>query len=272
MSWDMVAARLVLELREVLVRHDENAKARLLMDQCVPYVAEGRRDIEQARRDQDEMTEHLYSDAAMEAYYANNVYDKPYEEQYGLADASDALIAIPRFGVLAERLSDHAKVMDLACNDGILAAALVKMKPDITVDGIDLSPTCIARARNRQLPGRFEMGDACSLSSVASSFWEFRNSYTDVVAFELIEHVADPQTLLAAAQSWCQPGGRVWVSTPNGAMEQGNLPKWDRVEPKGHVRAYTPHSFNAELELAGLSLVEMLMTSDNVLIAQTTSS
>ncbi len=52
------AVRHILALREILVRHDENYKARLLMDHCAPYFIWDRPEVAAARLDQREMTLH----------------------------------------------------------------------------------------------------------------------------------------------------------------------------------------------------------------------
>ena len=56
--------------------------------------------------------------------------------------------------------------------------------------------------------------------------------------------------MLAAARAVTKPGGLMLFSTPNGAIEQGWLPDWDKVEYKGHVRAPTLADFKAWLEYA----------------------
>lgn len=74
------AEELVLQLREVLVRHDENWKATKLME-CVPYFAWDRPAIAQARLDQREMTLHAVDPGVYGAYYRDNPNEAPFERQ-----------------------------------------------------------------------------------------------------------------------------------------------------------------------------------------------
>lgn len=264
-AWELEAARAVLTLREILVRHDENAKAVTLMGQCVPYIIEHRRDIQQAAIDQKAMVEHLFDPEAMLAYYTANAHDRAYEEQYGLKRSSDVFAVAPRFQLLRMALADlpGRRILDLACNDGILAAAFREIGSEVLVDGIDLGEACIQRANHRNLPGKFVQGDIMDAATLLTP-----TGYTDVVAFEVIEHVADPYALMAVAASMCAPGGSVWVSTPLGAVERGELPRWDHVEPKGHVRSYTPQTFYDVLSTVGVVEKITTTTPDHVMVAR----
>ena len=74
------AVKAVLGLREILVRFDENAKARALMD-CVPYIAETSPLVAQARWDQREMTLHATDPEVYRSYYRENPNEAPFERQ-----------------------------------------------------------------------------------------------------------------------------------------------------------------------------------------------
>lgn len=67
--------------------------------------------------------------------------------------------------------------------------------------------------------------------------------YDAVVAFELIEHVADPLPLLAFLERVCKPAGRVYVSTPDGTFGNGKNPN--------HLRVYTASQFSDLLRRRG---------------------
>lgn len=129
------------------------------------------------------------------------------------------------------------RLLDLGCNDGFVLANLCSSSAVYDrLDGIDLHPGNVALARERQghlgWQGEIVCGD---VHDAADHFKP--GSYDAVVAFELIEHVLDPSALLVVMRTMVAPGGRLLVSTPDGAVEQGNLPGWHVVERKGHVRA-----------------------------------
>jgi 2-polyprenyl-3-methyl-5-hydroxy-6-metoxy-1,4-benzoquinol methylase len=244
----MRAEQLVLELRELLVRFDENLKAHTLLQGCVPYFLDDASHpaIARARADQAAMVDHITNPAAYAPYYRENHHEKPFEIQYGIS-AEDAHNHLHRVRYLRswlqtstpEKPGPTRQLLDCACNDGWMAKNLEGL---VRYTGIDLNPHCIVRAKGRKVAGaKFWVGFA-ELAGVR----QVKDGYDVVVAFELIEHVKDPDAVLAAMVWVCKPGGSLFVSTPLGACTGGDLPNWWFVEPKGHVRAYTPNTF-AEL-------------------------
>jgi 2-polyprenyl-3-methyl-5-hydroxy-6-metoxy-1,4-benzoquinol methylase len=252
------------------------------MQHCVPYVCAERRDVQQAREDQRLMVLHAIDTAAGKDYYDNNPGDRPFEEQYGLQSAGEIFQGIPRFAAALRALMsikgvEKPRVLDLACNDGILAQALSEVGSGFEYTGIDLSQACIDRARARGL-GRAEFAcgsildlgrtpERLSSATVATE----PASYQLVVMFEVLEHVLEPERFLNNAYSMVAPGGSLMVSTPLGAVERGELPHWDRVEPKGHIWAFTDKEFTNMLEaLDGAQGVQVVLGGDGVMIGTVT--
>lgn len=159
-----------------------------------------------------------------------------------------------------------AHVLDLACNDGAFAANLALAGH--SVDGIDLNSDCIQRANARK--GRADcaaMGEFVCDDILNASEHFVPQGFDAVVAFEVVEHVADPEALLVVMVQMCKPTGCLYVSTPNGTDHNGDLPGWDFVEPKGHVRVYTPESFLALLSRYG-TVERMEQGPDRVMVAE----
>jgi 2-polyprenyl-3-methyl-5-hydroxy-6-metoxy-1,4-benzoquinol methylase len=290
--YEQDVTRRILALREDLVRHDENEKAMILMKHCVPYFLQAHPEILAARERQRQMCLHLMDSEAYAAYYATNVHERPFEEQYLGATVDNAHLPFHRVGFLRDRLFDHhaeaiaagapPRVLDVSCNDGWMAANLALA--GITCDGIDLNPDCIQRAMARRersdrelanggagvLMGAFMEADFIEIAHVARLQGELAFShaqYQAVVCFETIEHVADPDAAVRALLWYCLPGYRLYVSTPNGTDHNGDLPGWDHVEPKGHVRVYTPESFHALLSRYG-TVERMEQGPDRVMVAE----
>lgn len=244
---EMRAQQLVLELREILVRFDENLAAHTLMQECVPYFLDDAHhpQIAQARADQAAMVDHIVGDSYAH-YYETNHHERPFEEQYQCSpeEAHDRLhrVRFLRRWLEANRPVDHAhhRLLDLACNDGWMAVNLGAL---VQYTGLDLNPHCIERAKGRYVTGaKFQVGFAERAKELTRPFL-----FDVVVAYELVEHVKDPAKLLDVMAACCRPGGSLFVSTPLGAGTGGDLPDWWFVEPKGHVRAYTPNTFAALL-------------------------
>lgn len=119
------------------------------------------------------------------------------------------------------------KILDLGAHDGFVTTWLARQALaegiDVHVDGIELNPDAVEIA-NRRLhddgtPGQYKVGmaeDANRMFAVAD--------YDAVVAYELIEHVPDMGYFLGGVEAMVKPGGRVYISTPDGTFGSGNNP------------------------------------------------
>lgn len=245
-----------LKLREILVRHDENAKAQRLME-CAPYFVWTDPGIWQARLDQREMTLHAFEPEVYGSYYRENPNEAPFEHT-GIP-VEEAHECFHRVQFLRDGLDKQAKalgrpaadlrILDLSMNDGWMLANLAAggygSKGELS--GMDLNRDAVVRAE-----GRLEDLDAggdvicADLHTAADHFPA--GGFDAVVCFETLEHVPDPAATLDVMCRMVKSGGQIYVSTPQGAYEGGNVPDWARVESKGHLRAMTPS------EVSGLLL------------------
>ena len=263
--------RHVLALRECLVRHDENLKAWQLL-QAAPYFVVGHPEFEEACRDQFEMVRHILEPDTYGDYYGENPHERPFEEQYGIQpeDAHEHLYRVQFLRDGLRRQEDleaglPLRVIDLSANDGWMAVNLAGAglaKPPL-VACVDLHPGNVAIARRRAKT-------CASIDSVLRSDLHHIADgprYDAVVCFETLEHVVDPRGTLQVMVDLCAPGGRLYVSTPHEAIEQGNVPNWAHVEPKGHVRVFTSDTLGALLGEFG-ELGRFELGPDRVMVAE----
>jgi 2-polyprenyl-3-methyl-5-hydroxy-6-metoxy-1,4-benzoquinol methylase len=77
--------------------------------------------------------------------------------------------------------------------------------------------------------------------------------------WHVLEHSAQPLTLLRAAAAQVRPGGLVFVEVPNIASPAAQRlgPRWWNFEPGYHVVHFTPRSLRASLERAGLEVLSI---------------
>jgi len=103
------------------------------------------------------------------------------------------------------------EVLDVGCGGGILSEAMARL--GATVTGIDLSekPLKVAELHS------FESGLAISYQKIsAEELSTTRTAAYDVVTcMELLEHVPDPASTVAACARLAKPGGHVFFSTIN---------------------------------------------------------
>lgn len=133
---------------------------------------------------------------------------------------------------IADRVAGR-RVIDMACGEGYGTAVLARTAAHVT--GVDANPEAFAHAKAKYASEKI----AIVRDLIESHRPEQK---VDAVTFlQTIEHVQDPTAVLRHFASLLNPGGMVFVSTPNlltlapeGAEKSDN--PW-------HVKEYRPHEF-----------------------------
>jgi SAM-dependent methyltransferase len=186
------------------------------------------------------------------------------------------------------RLSEGARVLDLACGHGRIALGLARR--GFRVTGLDLSPRSLELAREaaaaegvdaewvladmREIPAGLEFDAVVSLFTAFGYFDDDENQRVlDGVAralasdgMFLIDHVnllgLGPRFL---ERTWNERGGVVNLIEHDFDFRRGtNQARWTFVRPDGarselafSIRVYAPHELVAMVERAGLEVVEI---------------
>ena len=103
------------------------------------------------------------------------------------------------------------RVLDVGCGGGILAEALAQA--GATVTGIDLAEKSLAVARMHALEQGLSIDYRCVPVEVLAA--EQGGAYDVVVCMEMLEHVPDPDSVIAACAQLSRSGGHVFFSTIN---------------------------------------------------------
>jgi len=154
-----------------------------------------------------------------------------------------------------------ATVADVGCGGGLLAESLARQGAQVTA--VDLSPTMIEvatlHAAGSQLPIDYRLQSAAALADEASG------QFAVVCCMELIEHVPDPEALIATLARLLRPGGSLFIATINrtpraflGAIVAAEYLL--RLVPRGtheYARLVRPAELARAARAAGLQLREI---------------
>lgn len=134
-----------------------------------------------------------------------------------------------------------ARVLDIGSGTGDLAAEIRDAFPAAELLGLDVSAAAVEHAARKVPQATFLQHD---LVSDFEADPMLRGWATHAVCSEVLEHVEDPEALLANARWYLAPGCRLIVTVPGGPLSA-----FDRHI--GHRQHFTAQSMRALLEEAG---------------------
>jgi 2-polyprenyl-6-hydroxyphenyl methylase/3-demethylubiquinone-9 3-methyltransferase len=117
-----------------------------------------------------------------------------------------------RLDYVRERTSLRgARLLDVGCGGGLLSEAMAREGALVTA--LDLSPELVEIAKLHLLESGLKVD--YRLQSVESLASEAPASFDAITCMEMLEHVPDPGSVLAACATLLKPGGRLFASTLN---------------------------------------------------------
>jgi 2-polyprenyl-6-hydroxyphenyl methylase/3-demethylubiquinone-9 3-methyltransferase len=105
----------------------------------------------------------------------------------------------------------NAKVIDVGCGGGILAESLAKCGAQVT--GIDLAPQSIETAKLHLYESSLNINYKCI--DIADMAEKYPHSFDMVSCMEMLEHVQDPEIIIANCAKLLKPNGVAFFSTLN---------------------------------------------------------
>jgi SAM-dependent methyltransferase len=138
------------------------------------------------------------------------------------------------------------RYLDIGSGQGDLAVDVADCWPDAEIAGIELSHRGVWIAGRKVPRGRFRQFD---LLSGEAPHPGFKRWATHATCSEVLEHVDEPDALLASARRWLAPGAMLVVTVPGGPMSA-----FDRHV--GHRRHYATEDLSSLLEANGFEVLE----------------
>lgn len=153
------------------------------------------------------------------------------------------------------------KVADIGCGGGILSEALAKAGASVTA--IDMSEKALQVARMHAIENGLEID--YQLASAEELAEKKAGEFPLVCCMELLEHVPNPESLLASLAGLLQPGGTLVLSTLNRTAKSFLLGVVAaeyllQLLPKGthqYERFIRPSELAAMLRQAGLEVIDI---------------
>ena len=104
-----------------------------------------------------------------------------------------------------------AALLDVGCGGGLLAESLAREGARVT--GIDLSPGMIEVARLHAAEGSLAIDYRCAAAEELAA--RAPEAFQVLTCMEMLEHVPQPQAMVATLSRMLAPGGALFVSTLN---------------------------------------------------------
>jgi 2-polyprenyl-6-hydroxyphenyl methylase/3-demethylubiquinone-9 3-methyltransferase len=153
------------------------------------------------------------------------------------------------------------KLLDVGCGGGILTEAMAQRGANAT--GIDMGEAPLAVARLHLLESGLDI-DYRQITTEALAQQQ-PATFDVVTCLEMLEHVPDPASVVAACARLCKPGGHVFFSTINRnpkayALAIVGAEYLLRLLPRGthdYAKFIKPSELSRWLRAAGLDLQEM---------------
>lgn len=179
-------------------------------------------------------------------------YDDHFFQPLSDDDAINAHRVIPRvgWGLDIAKEIQPTFILDLGCLDGSNLLTLLNNLPtgaqgtgvDLSKDGIEIASK---RASLHGIPATFVKG------SIEDYLKKAKDHSVDMVClYEVIEHVLDPDWVVAEIKRVLKPGGTLLVSTPD--FEAPTFGKTD-TQNKCHIRLYTTADADYESTFIGIN-------------------
>ena len=158
------------------------------------------------------------------ADYWNKVYGQEWES--GRASAEDYSRDYgPIHDAIVELIPDGTEVLDIACGPGLLCRKIKQRLPLTRVTGVDFAQYVLAKNQERDRA----LGIVYQCLDIRTALRSLGKQFDVVCMCEILEHLEEPEAVLADAFALLKTGGRFILTCPHndGIPDPEHLRLWD---------------------------------------------
>ena len=139
------------------------------------------------------------------------------------------------------------RFLDIGCNTGFGVEAARRL--GCSASGVDVSGEAIEIAQRLYPQNRFVAG-------TAQSFAAHGEAFDAILCREVIEHMPEVHSFMAALRSLLKVGGVLWLTTPDAGHFRvpKDFPEWKEVIPPEHISFYNIVSLRRLLRGYGMEI------------------
>jgi cyclopropane fatty-acyl-phospholipid synthase-like methyltransferase len=181
--------------------------------------------------------------------YADDEYSSGVYREYAKSRDLKIATARPRLAAIRQRTQGR-RLLDVGCATGFFMEAAADEGFDVR--GVEFSTVAISLARP-DIRERIVRGDVNELLSREPEKFDV------VTAFDIIEHVQNPENFLQQLREILKPGGILAISSPDTGHALRYLmgSKWPMLQPMQHTVLFSRRSISDLLKRCGFQDVQV---------------
>jgi 2-polyprenyl-3-methyl-5-hydroxy-6-metoxy-1,4-benzoquinol methylase len=171
----------------------------------------------------------LPTEQDLKDYYEDS-YDVGMYRDFAAANEMKVLTARQRIKELKKSVSLDGKWLDVGCANGVFVKEAIAL--GIDAEGVELSENAVAEGKDQGIP--------ISAGTIADLDGDVK--YDCITAFDVLEHVIDPESFMRDITNRLKPGGHVVLTVPNCSSLPAKLmgSRWYFYIPEEHLHYFDP--------------------------------
>lgn len=137
---------------------------------------------------------------------------------------------------------DAQSFLEVGCGTGFVLSGVAKAYPEIALSGSEIFLAGLSHAAERVPSARFMQMDARHVP--------FENEFDVIGAFDVLEHIAEDETVLAQLHRALKPGGVLLLTVPQHAWLWSPSDDYAR-----HERRYSAKEIHQKLDASGFGIM-----------------